>query len=367
MPPSDRDLLIALHHTPGIGPHKLQQLADTGEPPLALLSWPRSRLVDWLGDNAAGLLWDWQQRRPGNWLQQRLDTLSRWLEQPGQQLITRLDPDYPELLRQADGPLLLHVRGDASLLASDQLAVVGSRKPTAAGRKAATDFAGQLAAAGLTITSGLALGIDACAHQGALASGRTVAVLGSGLDQVYPLANRVLGDQIVAQGGALVSEFGLGVKPQTGHFPRRNRIISGLSLGTLVVEAALQSGSLITARLALAQNREVFALPGSIYNPLAEGCHWLIREGAVLVSEPGQVLEQLGWRQCLPTRLHRGAEQAAEPDQQALLECIGLERVDFETLLERSGLTFARLHQLLTELELAGYICSSEAGYERAL
>lgn len=367
MPPSERELLIALHHTPGVGPTKWQQLADAGEPPLALLGWPQARLSAWLGDNAAGLIRDWQTQRPGNWLQQRLDSLNRWLDQPGQHLFTRLDPGYPELLRQADGPLLLHLRGDPDLLCSDQLAMVGSRKPTAAGRKAALDFAGQLASAGLTITSGLALGIDACAHQGALTGGRTLAVLGSGLDQVYPLANRVLAEQIVAQGGALVSEFGLGVKPQAGHFPRRNRIISGLSLGTLVVEAALQSGSLITARLALAHNREVFALPGSIYNPLAEGCHWLIREGAVLVSEPAQLLEQLGWRQSLPALRSRGAEQAADPELQALLQQIGLERVDFETLLAQSGLEFSRLHQLLTELELAGWILSSEAGYERAL
>ena len=199
--------------------------------------------------------------------------------------MTLHDARYPELLKQiADPPSILFVQGDVSLLAKWQIALVGSRNPSASGRDTAYEFSRYLAQDGITINSGLAMGIDAASHQGALAAGgKTIAVIGTGLDRVYPAKHRELAHEI-ASTGAIVSEFALGTSPRAENFPRRNRIISGLSLGTVVVEAAVKSGSLITARMAMEQGREVFAIPGSIHNPLARGCHQLIRQGAKLVE-----------------------------------------------------------------------------------
>ncbi len=201
-----------------------------------------------------------------------------WLARAGARLVTLLDPAYPPLLRQiADPPIALFARGDVTLLGAPQLAMVGSRNPSVEGRRNAENFAAYLSRCGLVITSGMALGIDAASHRGALkAAGKTVAVWGTGLDKAYPARNRELAEEIAAQ-GLIVSEFPPGTPPLPTHFPRRNRIISGLSVGTLVVEAARHSGSLITARLASEQGREVFAMPGSIHNPMARGCHRLLR------------------------------------------------------------------------------------------
>ena len=222
-----------------------------------------------------------------------------WLSQPGNHVVHFQDAAYPALLKQiADPPPLLFVRGDRDYLAQPQLAIVGSRNPTHTGRALAREFAAHLASFGLTITSGLASGIDGAAHQGAIeAGGTTLAVTGTGLDRVYPARHRDLAHR-VAENGALVTEFPPGTAPLAANFPRRNRLISGLSLGTLVVEAALRSGSLITARSALEQGREVFAIPGSIHNPLARGCHALIRDGAKLVEsgewvQPGDPVLEL--------------------------------------------------------------------------
>src|SRR5919106_6044630 len=218
-----------------------------------------------------------------------------WLGHPDRHLITLADPEYPKLLREiVDPPSVLFVMGDSSLLQTPQLAIVGSRNPSSAGIETAFRFAGQLVWAGLTVTSGLAIGIDAASHRGSLAvGGGTVAVAGTGLDKVYPTCHWDLA-QTIADSGAIISEFPLGTPPRAKNFPRRNRIISGLCVGTLVVEAALRSGSLITARLAAEQGREVFAIPGSIYNPLARGCHGLIRDGAVLVESLDDILAELG-------------------------------------------------------------------------
>ncbi|MHB8744379.1 MAG: DNA-processing protein DprA [Sulfuricaulis sp.] len=218
-----------------------------------------------------------------------------WLAEPRHHLIVWSDPDYPSLLREIpDPPAMLYVLGDRCLLARPQLAIVGSRNPTPMGRDNARAFAANLAGAGLVITSGLALGVDGAAHRGALeAGGKTIALAGTGLDRVYPSAHRDLAHDI-SRHGALVSEFPLATPPRPENFPRRNRLISGLSLGTLVVEAALQSGSLITARLASEQGREVFAIPGSIHSPQSRGCHALIRQGAKLVETAQDVLEELG-------------------------------------------------------------------------
>jgi DNA processing protein len=261
------------------------------------------------------------------------------------------------------------VQGDRALLARPQLAVVGSRNPTPVGRQNATAFARALAQAGLGITSGLALGIDTAAHQGALdAGGTTLAVAGTGLDRVYPPRNRALAHAIAAR-GALVSEFAVGAGPRAEHFPRRNRLISGMSLGVLVVEAALQSGSLITARLAGEQGREVFALPGSIHSPLARGCHALIRQGAKLVETAQHILEELG-------PLARAATTAAAPDRRLvpglapleaqLLECLGYEATHIDALIERSGLTPDAVSSILLALELRGVVLAGPAGYQRA-
>ncbi|MHB8453283.1 MAG: DNA-processing protein DprA [Acidiferrobacterales bacterium] len=218
-----------------------------------------------------------------------------WLTQDDAHLITISDAGYPRLLREIpDPPPLLYVRGDPTVLGRPQIAVAGSRNPTAGGCENAHAFAAAFCEAGLVVTSGLALGIDACAHRAALAArGRTIAVAGTGLDRVYPSQHRGLAHKI-ARCGALVSELPLGSAPRRENFPRRNRIISGMSLGVLVVEAALQSGSLITARLGAEQGREIFAIPGSIHSPVARGCHALIRQGAKLVESAADVLEEIG-------------------------------------------------------------------------
>jgi DNA processing protein len=247
--------------------------------------------------------------------------------------------------------------------------MVGTRNPTPAGQETAQEFARHLAGVGLTITSGLALGIDAASHRGALAAGGySVAVVGTGLDRVYPARHRELAHQIAEQ-GALVSEFSPGVPPLAANFPRRNRIISGLSVGTLVVEAARQSGSLITARLALEQGREVFAVPGSIHNPQARGCHQLLRQGAKLVETAQDVLEELG---TLVSYVPQAAMQPdpdsdslseLDADYQKVLKCIGHEPTSVDTVVERSGLTADAVCSMLLVLELQGFVAATNGGH----
>jgi DNA processing protein len=292
-----------------------------------------------------------------------------WLSQDRHHLVTWLDNDYPTLLRQiADPPVTLYVHGRRELLAYPQIAIVGSRNPTALGRQTAAAFGRSLAESGLTITSGLALGIDAAAHRGALdADGHTVAVCGTGLDRIYPARNRDLAHAI-AERGALVSELPIGTPARPGNFPVRNRIISGLSLGVLVVEAALRSGSLITARLAGDQGREVFALPGSIHSPMARGCHALIRQGAKLVETAADVLEELG--AIVPVSTDSSAAIPAvatfAPNEQQLLDCLGYEPTPIDALVERSGLTAETVSSILLQLELRGLVLMGPGGYQRA-
>jgi DNA processing protein len=291
-----------------------------------------------------------------------------WLAENGHSLLTWLDPDYPPLLREiADPPVVLYVQGDRSLLLRPQLAIVGSRNPTPVGRENAAAFARALTQAGLAVTSGLALGVDAAAHQGALdAGGATIAVAGTGLDRVYPPRNRALAHAIAAR-GALVSEFTIGTGPRAEHFPRRNRIISGMSLGALVVEAALQSGSLITARLAGEQGREVFALPGSIHSPLARGCHALIRQGAKLVETAEHVLEELGpLARAVAAPMPARTAAILAPMESQLLDCLGYEQLRIDALIERSGLTPDTVSSILLQLELRGLVLAGPAGYQRA-
>jgi len=289
-----------------------------------------------------------------------------WLSEPGHHLLTWSDPDYPVLLREIpDPPLVLYIVGERRLLSARQLAIVGSRNPTPMGRENARAFARNLSGAGLVITSGMALGVDGAAHRGALeAGGKTIAVAGTGLDRVYPARHRELAHEIVKQ-GALVSEFPLGTPPLPENFPVRNRIISGLSLGTLVVEAALQSGSLITARMANEQGREIFAIPGSIHAPQSRGCHALIRQGAKLVETAQDILEELGPLAAVALQAtHENMPPGARLDSkmEALLEHIGHDPVSIDALIERSGLTADAVSSMLLEMELDGLVSNCPGG-----
>ena len=295
----------------------------------------------------------------------------RWLESENHHLVHWQDPRYPTLLRHlADAPLVLYVRGDANCLSRAQLAIVGSRNPTPAGRDTAFELAQALARQGLIITSGLAAGIDAAAHRGALSShGQTVAVCGTGLDHVYPRSHHELAQQIAAC-GALVSEFPLDMPAIKWNFPRRNRIISGLALGTLVVEAAVRSGSLITARLASEQGREVFAVPGSIRNPLAHGCHALIRQGAKLIEGAEDVLCELGplAAALTPQRKILSSDASTTPDPpldkeyEILLDALGFEPASVDRLVARTGLNAGAVASMLLMLELDGHVESYAGG-----
>ncbi len=294
-----------------------------------------------------------------------------WLGAPGSHVIAISDDRYPPLLREIpDPPPLLYLRGDPALLSQPQIAIVGSRNPTPGGSDNARAFAQALGAAGLAIVSGMAAGIDASAHRASLEAGvATIAVLGTGINRVYPASHHALAHEIAGR-GVLISDLPFGAGPRKEHFPRRNRLIAGLALGVLVVEAAKQSGSLITARLAGEYGREVFAIPGSIHSPLARGCHALIRAGAKLVESAGDVLEELR-----PLHLDAGLahtiarlpESAELPGQlENFLLHLGHDPVGFDTLVERSALTAAEVSSMLTELELYGRVASLPGGrYQR--
>lgn len=288
-----------------------------------------------------------------------------WFEPPDRQLLTADHPNWPPLLAEIpDPPIALFVRGDPTLLAEPQLAIVGSRNPTPAGRETAADFARHLARAGLIITSGLAMGIDGASHKGALdGGGATIAVCGTGLDRIYPARHEALGHAIAAH-GALVSEYPLGTRPLRHHFPERNRLVSGLSLGVLVVEAAQRSGSLISARLASEQGREVFAIPGSIHNPLAHGCHRLIRDGAKLVETAADVLEELAPLLRLATDAADANATASpdDPESQQVLQYVDFAPTSVDCIVERSGLTAAAISAMLLSLELQGFIAAAPGG-----
>ncbi|HEV2540833.1 MAG TPA: DNA-processing protein DprA [Frateuria sp.] len=363
---SDPDALRAwliLLRTPGIGP-----------------AWLRERLADGSGDVHAVL--DALRRAPAGledaargWLarpdEARLAADLAWLDAPGRRLLCCTDADFPPPLEHiAQPPAALFVDGDAALLLRPQVAIVGARGATSGGLAHARRFASALTQAGFVITSGMAEGVDGAAHAAALDAGApTVAVVGTGPDRVYPRKHQALARAIAAR-GALVSEFPPGMAPRADHFPRRNRIIAGLSLGTLVVEAGLKSGSLITARLAGEQGREVFALPGSVHNPLARGCHRLIREGVRLVEEPDELIEALApaaraLGMELAARLAAGtgtavtaAAGAADPDPEhrLLYRAMGHDPATLDELAARTGLPPAALSSMLLMLELDGRV-----------
>ena len=297
---------------------------------------------------------------------------NEWLQDDNHRLLRPGDDAYPELLARITGPpSQLYVNGDPEILHLPALAIVGSRNPTRGGSRNAFEFARHLGATGFCIVSGLAQGIDAAAHRGALAAGApTVAFLGHGIDRVYPAGNRELAREI-ARHGALVSEFPLGTAPGRSLFPQRNRLISGLSLGTLVVEAARHSGSLITARLASEQGREVFAIPGPIHNPLSRGCHQLIRQGAKLVEEAGDIVAELAplaghLLQTIdePASADRlsGEERESDEEYVKLLAALGHDPVCADELVERSGLTIDQVSSMLLILELEGKIEKQSGG-----
>jgi DNA processing protein len=291
----------------------------------------------------------------------------QWCEKNHCQIIPINDERYPKLLREiSSAPLLLFVQGNTELLNQPQLAIVGSRNPTPSGRELAENFASSLAQAGLVVTSGMAMGIDAASHRGALAiQHQTIAVTGTGLKHTYPVSHRRLAKEIVAN-GALVSEFPPDTAARAQHFPMRNRIISGMSLGVLVVEAAPKSGSLITARLAMEQNRDVFAIPGSIHNPLARGCHQLIQQGAKLVESAHDILVELGALHAVlieknPTK----PLQELSKLEGEILQFIGYEMTPLDAIIMRSGLTAAEVSSMLLPLELRGYVSIVPGGYVR--
>jgi len=315
----------------------------------------------------------WRRQDSAHPVVANADGIYRNCLRTGTAILTIADADYPEPLRHIhDGPLVLYVRGDRSLLGRDQIGIVGSRNATRAGLEHARSFAAALGQKGLLVTSGLALGVDGAAHAGALDAGfPTVAVIGNGVDKPYPYRHRTLSERIAGE-GVIVSEYPPGTSAKAGHFPRRNRIISGLSRGILVVEAGLKSGSLITARLALEQGREVFAIPGSVHNPLARGCHHLIRQGAKLVETVDDICEELGgwWTgqsEGDPSSVvrKRPATEGMDSREIAVLEALGYDPQSTDDLCSVTGLPADQLMQSLLLLELQGVVDSAPGGFQR--
>jgi DNA processing protein len=366
-PPRQWLLLAALfQHACGPGEESGARLAVCKQQARAL--WRRYQDQPELGDFVAQLR---EADYPPQLIKQ-VDACERWCEQEGQHLLTPLSADYPPLLATIpDAPPVLFVRGNPALLARPQIAIVGSRKPSSAGKRCATRFAAELSRAGYLITSGLALGIDAAGHEGALlAQGQTVAVMGTGLDCIYPERHVALAQRIAEQ-GVLLSELLPGSGPLAWHFPRRNRIISGLSHGVLVVEAALSSGSLITARMAAEQGREIFAIPGPIDSPQSRGCHRLLRQGAVLVETVEDILNELGallqWeggRACESDQ-DNPALAALDATAQTILAQIAYNPVAVDELAASLELGISELLPRLLQLELAGLLECQAGSYVR--
>lgn len=376
-------LILRLPDIGVAGYWRLQELLDH---PLQLLNQPVDSLRSLLKPAAAELLRQFHTDPEASDIARKVaDDLAYIESQSNLYCLTFDDSLYPRLLREIPRPPpLLFVRGDPTCLSLPQLAIVGSRNPSGGGIENAERFAHYLAERGFAITSGLALGIDGAAHRGALrAQGKTIAVMGTGIDLIYPSRHRQLAQEIVDSGGALVSEFPLGTASHACNFPQRNRIISGLSGGTLVVEAAVQSGSLITASLALQHDREVFAIPGSIHNPLARGCHQLIRQGATLVETAQDIVDQLAGLLSYKRQELRGtvaphedlfsvaasgkkAEPVLAEEEQSLLQALGYDPLPVDVLAERTGLDIGNLSAQLIGLEIKGLVQQVGACYQRS-
>lgn len=356
---------LAALHLPQIGPQTiLQCLTKIKNLPTLFQSTPDELRAQAIPETVIHLT-----RHP-NW--QLVEQDLAWAEMPGNAIIHYEHPAYPPLLKEIHTPpLVLYIQGNPAILSNIQLAVVGARSASVTGLENAYQFSNYLSASGLTITSGLALGIDAAAHKGALATNSpTIAVMGTGLNHIYPSSHKRLAGEMVAGGGAIISEFPLNTAPQAYNFPRRNRIISGLSIGVLVVEAAMKSGSLITARLALEQGREVFAIPGSIHQTMAKGCHHLIRQGAKLVESAKDILEELNMLTqaavSLNTNQRNDLINNLSASEKALLLVVGYEMTPLDMIVLRSGLTLTEVSSILLTLELQGYIQSIPGGYIRS-
>ena len=359
--PLDDDLAawLSLSLTPGLTNDGVRRLLAAFGDPRRVLDATRSALGRHVPASVAAAI------KSGG-AAEALTLAGAWLEDPVNHIVTLADSQYPrQLLQIPDPPPLLYVKGRAELLNRPALAVVGSRSATAQGIANAESFAKTLSDAGLTIVSGLALGIDAAAHRGGLAgNASSIAVVGTGLDIVYPARNRALAHELAAR-GVLISEFALGTPAIPVNFPRRNRLISGLALGCLVIEAAAASGSLITARSAAEQGREVFAVPGSIHSPLAKGCHALIKQGAKLAESANDILEELRLpAPALPAVPAATAAACATTDEPSarLLAALAHEACDMDTLAARSGLDAAQIAALLTQLELSGVVAALPGG-----
>jgi DNA processing protein len=354
---SDVALWIALSQIHGLGIQGFCQLLQKFDDPAGIYATSFNQLRTVVSESVASEIIS------GPDIDALAPTLD-WLKQANNHLVTLADSDYPkQLLQIPDPPPLLYCKGQLSWLNTPSIAIVGSRNASPQGEKNAENFAEALCQHGLCVISGMALGIDGAAHRGALrANGATVAVVGTGLDIVYPARHRDLAHQI-AERGLIISEFSLGTPSKAQNFPRRNRIISGLAQGTLVIEANLQSGSLITARLAGEQGREVFAMPGSIHSPLSKGCHQLIKQGAKLVDNIQDIVDELGIFTTSGVD-DSAAETSAEANP--LLDCMGHDPISMEVLIERSGLTSENLSAMLLVLELESKVASLPGGrYQR--
>lgn len=369
----DLSYWLALHKAPGIGPLTFSQLIEQFPNPKTLFDSPEAITRLDLSPARRSALQHYLQAPNWKDVEQEL----QWSESPENHILILNHPDYPELLKQIHAPPpVLFIKGQLQVLNDVQLAMVGSRNPTVDGSESAWQFAHHLAKHGMVITSGMALGIDAQSHYGALAAnGKSIAVAGTGLDRIYPARHKKLAWQLVAQ-GAIISEYSLGTGPMKHNFPQRNRIISALSVGTLVVEAALKSGSLITAQYALEQAREVFAIPGSIHNPLSRGCHQLIKSGAKLVETADDILEELSsliLASCMSQTndinstaqtgsLHHTIDPLIPKVQQKILKNIGYSPISADTLIERCGLSAAEINANLVLLEVDDYIQTHPGG-----
>lgn len=369
--PDDLASWLRLMQIPGIGADTARRLLGTFGLPENILSAGFSALQKVVPERIAHALVE----PPSAQDQEQIDRALEWATQDGNHILTLADADYPPaLLDISDPPILLYAKGNIHLLANASLAVVGSRNATAQGISNAEKFSEALAHAGLTIISGMALGIDTAAHQGALLAGpkgaraSTIAVIGTGADLVYPARNRKLAHQIAAN-GCIISEHSLGTPAIASNFPRRNRIISGLARGVLVIEAALQSGSLITARMAAEQGREVFAIPGSIHSPLSKGCHLLIKQGAKLVESAQDILEELKYQVPKSANVNDAAEAVAEQAGSAthpILQAMGFDPVTPDALAQRCQLDIALINAKLLVLELDGEVEQLSGGlYQR--
>jgi DNA processing protein len=347
---------MTLSLAPGLGADSFRRLLVAFGGPRQILAARRGELAKVVPDAAAAAAL-------GPVSRELMQAVGNWLDDPANRILTYADSVYPQALLQiTDPPPVLYVKGRVDLLNGRALAVVGSRNATRQGVEHAESFSRALSDAGLTIVSGLALGIDAAAHRGGLAGkASSVAVVGTGLDSVYPARNRGLAHELAAQ-GCLVSEFPLGTPPLPANFPKRNRLISGLARGCLVVEAADRSGSLITARLANEQGKDVFAIPGSIHSPLSKGCHELIKQGAKLVETAQDVLEELGMGSGSRTP---SIDAPSASNDDPVLDALGFEPCDIDTLSARSGVSAQKITAMLTQWEVDGIVEALPGGRYR--